>query len=884
MNIPQAGIQFYNGTQGQTGSTFSGSHSALTDLAYPSSGHTGIVPFANLPWDNQQRNFLPTDLGAGLVEWWRGDLGIGLTGAEITAWTGQKNGYVWAKLVGVDAPTVGSGINSLPTVKFNGTSQVLVNGSLGSIFSGAARPYMVFIVFKRLSSSTQYIWMQGDGTYSHILCGYHGNGYIFHQRYIHTNYNTTVGINQSGTTNPTMVTFFTDRAQTGSTPLPTITGRESGKTLIDRLDWTHGGNTRTMQYGILGALANGPTYASRSGYANVEIAEIILLSVPETEIVISLVEQYLVARYALKGYEGTPLALATPVGTVREIGSGLTFAVLDTDHHLVLKPTAAASAANLPPLNNTTKFREYLFTRDVQSAPTSTFPANVVASGTDTIKLPNGTSVSTYSMYGKQESIRLKGATNFSVSPFYYWQVVGSPPENEYSVGLLINSLTAKTTPADADMVGLMDSADSNLLKKLSWSNIKAKIGAYINARTRLTDHITYYVRTDGNDSNDGSANDAAHAWLTPQHAIDFIRDNLDGTGYNVDIQLGDGTYSNANEVIAINNLSLSSARVTIKGNAVTPTNVVLSGGSDAIAIFNQSTLKSTSGVHPTELGLLTIQDLKVVSTNRNGIYVENSWIAMKGVDFGACGLAHMRVCRNGLISVIGDYTISGDADFHYDVEYGGTIAWDDDAAPFTVTATGTRAFTIFAFAANEGWLLSAGVTYSGTYTGSRYQAFNGAIIDVTGETYFPGDVSGLVTDAFYGGVWNPVRDHPFSAGEFTASGSMTWTVDSGDVATFKYQINGRVMTVWLTISTSTTGGTADTTLSLVIPYSKTAAATVVGFCHLNDPASGGHQTGKIYSVSGDTHLYVKKTAEGNFGLDTNALSVQAVFSFPISA
>jgi len=32
-----------------------------------------------------------------------------------------------------------------------------------------------------------------------------------------------------------------------------------------------------------------------------------------------------------------------------------------------------------------------------------------------------------------------------------------------------------------------------------------------------------YYVRTDGSDSNDGSANDAGHAWLTIQHAVDNV-------------------------------------------------------------------------------------------------------------------------------------------------------------------------------------------------------------------------------------------------------------------------------------------------------------------------------------------------------------------------
>lgn len=41
------------------------------------------------------------------------------------------------------------------------------------------------------------------------------------------------------------------------------------------------------------------------------------------------------------------------------------------------------------------------------------------------------------------------------------------------SLGSTFNGLTAKTTPADNDMIGLMDSAASNVLKKFSWANLK---------------------------------------------------------------------------------------------------------------------------------------------------------------------------------------------------------------------------------------------------------------------------------------------------------------------------------------------------------------------------------------------------------------------------
>ncbi len=49
------------------------------------------------------------------------------------------------------------------------------------------------------------------------------------------------------------------------------------------------------------------------------------------------------------------------------------------------------------------------------------------------------------------------------------------------SIGTLINSATAKTTPVDADVLALSDSAASNVLKKLSWANVKATLKTYFD-------------------------------------------------------------------------------------------------------------------------------------------------------------------------------------------------------------------------------------------------------------------------------------------------------------------------------------------------------------------------------------------------------------------
>ena len=57
-----------------------------------------------------------------------------------------------------------------------------------------------------------------------------------------------------------------------------------------------------------------------------------------------------------------------------------------------------------------------------------------------------------------------------------------SGDETATSIGTLINGAYGKTTPVDADYVGLMDSNDLNILKKLSWANIKATLKTYFDA------------------------------------------------------------------------------------------------------------------------------------------------------------------------------------------------------------------------------------------------------------------------------------------------------------------------------------------------------------------------------------------------------------------
>lgn len=50
----------------------------------------------------------------------------------------------------------------------------------------------------------------------------------------------------------------------------------------------------------------------------------------------------------------------------------------------------------------------------------------------------------------------------------------------EYGVAGITHASTSKTTPVDADEIPLVDSAASNVLKKLTWANLKTTINTYI--------------------------------------------------------------------------------------------------------------------------------------------------------------------------------------------------------------------------------------------------------------------------------------------------------------------------------------------------------------------------------------------------------------------
>lgn len=256
-------------------------------------------------------------------------------------------------------------------------------------------------------------------------------------------------------------------------------------------------------------------------------------------------------------------------------------------------------------------------------------------------------------------------------------------------------------------------------------TNVQAAINELdAQARERLSANRTYYVSTTGLDSNDGLS--AGSPFLTVQKAIDATA-AIDISIYDVDIQLVDGTYGAG---CVVTGPWVGSGTVTVKGNATTPANVLLStGAADSITVL--------SG------GRLNVESLKLTNTGSFLLCAAKTGsITFSNLDFGATGAQQIRADDNGVALAAGNYTISGGGANHYNSS-GGVVRVQGR----TITLIGTPAFASFATAEFPGLIIANGNTYSGAATGARYHAaINGAIVTRGGgAAYFPGDVAGTI-------------------------------------------------------------------------------------------------------------------------------------------
>lgn len=255
--------------------------------------------------------------------------------------------------------------------------------------------------------------------------------------------------------------------------------------------------------------------------------------------------------------------------------------------------------------------------------------------------------------------------------------------------------------------------------------------------REKLTANRTYYVRTDGSNSNTGLVDSSGGAFLTWQKAWDTVVSTIDTAGYTVTIKIADGTYTAGITCVAPWS---GGGPIIIEGNTTTPDNCLMNA---ATRLFNNNGAALPARV--------TIKGFKHTGASQSLLMNGSGILRFQSINFGSTGFAHIQ-CNSdaAVIEIGGNYSITAGATYHiYMARHSAVLI--PSGVTFTCTVTGTMtfsgAFVLASIGANIEYQSSlATIDISGaTVTGVRYSAnTNGLIITGgAGASFFPGGTAG---------------------------------------------------------------------------------------------------------------------------------------------
>lgn len=249
--------------------------------------------------------------------------------------------------------------------------------------------------------------------------------------------------------------------------------------------------------------------------------------------------------------------------------------------------------------------------------------------------------------------------------------------------------------------------------------------------RELLTAARTYYVRTDGSDSNTGLSNTAGGAFATVQKAVDTIA-NLDLGTQQATIQVADGTYAPFELRSCVGALA-----PRIVGNTTTPANVLIS-----------ATAASVNAVRAVNAGAWALGGLKLQATGSgaSGLRAEGRTTVTFSdfTEFGACASRHVFSRGGAAVYIVANTRITGAAQTFFEAAYAG--AYFEYVGGYTCAIVGTP---VAGYATVVAGLCSVvvinAITFSGSATGIRYAVGTNSVIQTfgSGANYFPGDAAG---------------------------------------------------------------------------------------------------------------------------------------------
>lgn len=252
---------------------------------------------------------------------------------------------------------------------------------------------------------------------------------------------------------------------------------------------------------------------------------------------------------------------------------------------------------------------------------------------------------------------------------------------------------------------------------------------ATLGVREALSSDRTYYVRTDGNNSNDGLSNTSGGAFLTIQRAMQAVG-QIDFYGYTVTVQVTDGSYSTNYINIPVTVGQTSYDKLVIQGNTTTPANCVINPPNGAFSAQPGSAC--------------SIKGFKIECAGGSAIYANNAVVYYGDIEFGACGGSHVEARYVSVVNALsGTFKISGNAAAHWNILSGSKLGF----SARTIDIVGTPAITNFC-TASDAYAQLQSITFNGSATGRRYNANANGIIQTfgAGASYLPGNTTGVTS------------------------------------------------------------------------------------------------------------------------------------------
>ncbi len=282
--------------------------------------------------------------------------------------------------------------------------------------------------------------------------------------------------------------------------------------------------------------------------------------------------------------------------------------------------------------------------------------------------------------------------------------------------------------------------------------------------RTILTNALTVYVRSDGSDGNDGTADTSANAFATIQAAYDSLAELDLGVDLRHTIQIADGTYDEPQiELYQLQSSAFTS--ITLHGNDTNPENVIINNG----FYITQGTPWA-----------LYFDGIHVQSTTHPGIDVDGGWLWWNNLSFGDCS-GEMFVAHNtATIWGNGNCRVAGNATCFFSTQSHSLFRYRSE----TITIVGTPAFsTAFAEAYHGGVAQVNDLTFVGSATGKRFSARDGGNLGTSTATltYFPGDTAGTLEGGFYDNIAGAEEITIADGGVITWNGTVPASIKHDD-------------------------------------------------------------------------------------------------------